>query len=260
MTQVGTLRSGGLLIVNADDFGRDQLTTDRIMDCVHAGSVSAASAMVYMADSERASRLAPQMEVGLHLNFTTRFTASDVPSRLLEHQERLARYLLCHRLAPVVFHPGLARSFGLVVRAQLDEFRRLYGFDPVKIDGHHHMHLSTNVLLQRLLPAGALVRRNFHFARGEKGAFNRAYRRGVDRLLAKRHRLVDFFLALPPAGDRDRPRRVRELAKRFVVEVEVHPVEQNEYDSLQVLNDTADPTVAPVTSSAKVRSWIRGTA
>jgi chitin disaccharide deacetylase len=260
MTQVGNLQTGGLLIVNADDLGRDQRTTNRIIECVGSGSVSAASAMVYMSDSERASGLLAQVEVGLHLNFTTPFSASNVPRRLLEHQQRLARYLLAHRLSQLVFNPRLVRPFDFVVKAQLDEFRRIYGADPLKIDGHHHLHLSANVLLQGLLPPGVLVRRNFHFEQGEKGVLNRAYRTSVDWLLARRHRLVDFFFALPPAGDRHRLRRIRELAKRFVVEVEVHPVEQHEHDSLQALNDAEASTMAPAASPADVRAWVRGAA
>ena len=67
-----------MLIVNADDWGRDRLTTDRILDCVTAGAVSAVSAMVFAEDSERAAALAldRSIDVGLHLNFTSPFTAA----------------------------------------------------------------------------------------------------------------------------------------------------------------------------------------
>src|SRR5947199_391206 len=83
--------------------------------------------------------------------------------------------LLRHRLAPVVFHPGLVRSFEYVVAAQRQEFSRLYRAEPERVDGHHHMHLCANVLLGGLLPRGTLVRRNFSFQRGERSFFNRLY-------------------------------------------------------------------------------------
>ena len=66
-----------------------------------------------------------------------------------------------------VFHPGLMRKFDYLVSAQIDEFRRLYGCAPDRIDGHHHMHLGANVLMMESLPAGTLGRRNFSFDRVE---------------------------------------------------------------------------------------------
>jgi hypothetical protein len=202
-----------------------------ILDCVERGSVSAVSAMVFMEDSDRAAALATERGItsGLHLNFTTAFSAPGCPPRLMARQQELTGYLLRHRLAPVVFHPGLVRSFEYVVKAQLDEFQRLYGAPPDRLDGHHHMHLCANVLLQGLLPAGTLVRRNFSFQSGEKGFWNRCYRRGVDRILARRHRLADFFFSLAPLEPSSRLQRVFSLARDFAVELETHPVNADEY-------------------------------
>jgi len=187
--------------------------------------------MVFMKDSDRAAVLAREHEIeaGLHLNFTTPFSAPGCPSRLLERQQQLARYLLRHRLSQCVFHPGLIRSFEYLVAAQLDEFRRIYGKDPEKIDGHHHMHLCMNVLLQQLLPPATIVRRNFSFERGEKSLWNRLYRKAVDHSLARRHRLVDFLFSLPPLEPPGRLRRIYSLACRSVVELETHPVHPEEY-------------------------------
>lgn len=224
----------GLLIINADDWGRDRETTDRTLECVLRGSVSSASAMVFMADSERAAAIARErgIDAGLHINFTTPFSALDCPTRVVEHQQRLARYLLRYRLAQVVFCPRLTRSFEYVVSAQLDEFCRLYGAPPARLDGHHHMHLCANVLLARLLPPGAVIRRNFSFQPGEKSFGNRFYRKVVDRMLARRHRLTDFFFSLPPLQPPGRLERIFSLARRFVVEVETHPLEAEEYQFL----------------------------
>jgi len=221
----------GLLVLNADDWGRDSWTTGRILDCAVRGTVSSVSAMVFMEDSERAAAIAMerQIEAGLHLNLTTPFSAPGRPGRLAARQEELARHLLRHRLAPAVFHPGLTPSFEYVVAAQLDEFRRLYGTDPSRLDGHHHMHLCANVLLGRLLPPGTLVRRNFSFQPGEKSLWNRLYRGAVDHMLARRHRLLDFFFSLAPLELPGRLQRIFSLARQFVVEVEMHPVHPDEY-------------------------------
>jgi YdjC-like protein len=220
----------GVLIVNGDDWGRDAETTDRILECMVCGAVSSASAMVFTKDSERAAALARErgLDIGLHLNFTTPFSASFCTG-LIEHQQRLCRYLQSYRLAQVAFHPGLVGSFKYVVSAQLEEFRRLYNVEPNRIDGHHHMHLCANVLLGELMPAQTLVRRSFSFAPGEKSWINRLYRRSVDRRLKRRHRLVDYFFSLAPLEPGDRLQRIFSLAKRAVVELETHPANCDEY-------------------------------
>ena len=219
------------LIINADDWGCDERTTDRIADCVEHRAVSSVSAMVFMTDSERAAALARQhgIDAGLHLNLTTPFSSVACPSRLAAQQRAITAFLRSHRLAQVVFHPGLARAFAYVVAAQIDEFRRLYGHDPSRIDGHHHMHLCANVLLQHLLPPQVSVRRSFSLGPGEKGRCNRLYRRWVDtRLLRNGYRLTDFFFSISPM----QPARLDDifsLARRFTVELECHPAQPDEY-------------------------------
>lgn len=225
------LQNSGLLIVNADDWGRDCETTDRTSDCITGRAVSSVSAMVFMEDSERAASIARDrgIDAGLHLNLTTPFSGSAHTERLTNHQARLSHYLRRHRFGHVVFHPGLASSFEYVVEAQLDEFSRLYGRKPDRIDGHHHAHLCANVVMGRLLPAGTIVRRNFSFKRGEKSLFNRMYRKLVDRSLAARHRLVDFFYSLTPIAPAGRLDQIFLLARRHVIELETHPVNLEEY-------------------------------
>jgi hypothetical protein len=134
-----------------------------------------------------------------------------------------------------------------VVNRQLEEFHRLYGEEAARIDGHHHMHLSANVLLGKLLPEGTIVRRNFSFRAGEKNVVNRCYRKIVDRTLAKSHRLVDFFFSLPPLEPVSRLEQIFSLARRCVVELETHPINSDEYRFLtggQILH-IGDLQVAP---------------
>src|SRR5438093_11937614 len=98
--------------MNADDWGREPLTTNRILDCALRGAVSSVSAMVFMEDSERAAAIAldRKIEAGLHLNLTTRFSTPRRPVRLAERHGPLAPYLLRHRLSQADVHPGLLRS------------------------------------------------------------------------------------------------------------------------------------------------------
>lgn len=239
----------GSLIVNADDWGRNAETTDKTLACIRHRTVSSVSAMVFMEDSERAAAIARSegTDAGLHLNLTSPFTGR-ASARLQEHQQRITKFLWMTRFAQAIFHPGLAPSFCYAVNSQIDEFQRIYGELPERIDGHHHMHLCANVLFQKLLPAGTVVRRNFSFLPGEKHFTNRFYRELVDRSLTRRHRLSDFFFSLPPFQPPDRLKRILSLARHFLVEVETHPVNVDEFEFLTGLathSALGDLAVAP---------------
>ena len=101
---------------------------------------------------------------------------------------------------------------------------RLFGKPPSHIDGHHHMHLCANLLLSNLIPAGMKVRRNFSFWPGEKSWLNRAYRYLVDRWLARRYRLADYFFDLIQCIEGKKLDRVAALAKSSNVELMTHPI------------------------------------
>ena len=237
------------LIINADDWGRDVDTTNRILECVTIGTVSSTSAMVFMKDSARAANLARErgVDCGLHLNFTTPFSSPDCPASLMKEQGRLIRYLRRNRFAQMVYHPGLASSFKRLIAAQVEEFEKIFGAKPGRFDGHHHMHLCANVLFGKLMPAGAMVRRNFSFRASEKGKMNRLYRQIVDRTLAKRYRLTDYFFSLPPLEPPSRLDEIFSIARRSIVEVETHPVNPEEYKFLaggDVLRRTGDLPIA----------------
>jgi chitin disaccharide deacetylase len=238
----------GTLVVNADDWGRDTETTARIFECIKCRTVSATSAMVFMEDSERAAGLANEfgVDAGLHLNLSAPFTGSNCSEQLVEHHRKVMKYLRRHALARIFYNPLLVSSFEYVVKAQLKEFRRLYGTGPERIDGHHHLHLCANVQRPQLLPAGTLVRRNFSFQAGEKSWLNRFYRGRVDSRLARRHRLMDFLFLLPPL-ESSRLQRIYSLARRGAVEVETHPVNADEYEFLtggEMLRQTGDIPIA----------------
>ncbi len=167
-----------MLIINADDWGRSLAETDAAFRCYKAGRITSVSAMVFMADSERAAELAQESEldVGLHLNFSERFTGKNNSGRLGECQSRLVRYLRRNKYSQLFYNSFLRNAFSYSYHAQAEEFARLFGKPPSHIDGHHHMHLCANMLLSNLIPAGMKIRRNFSFWPGEKSRFNRAYR------------------------------------------------------------------------------------
>jgi hypothetical protein len=206
--------------------------------------------MVFMQDSERAARLAIDyaLDAGLHLNFTTSFSASSTPRQLAKHQESVSRFLLSSRLAPAVFHPGLTGAFEYLVSAQLSEFARLYGKEVARIDGHHHMHLSANVLFKGLLPAGVALRRNSSFFSGDKSFLNRFYRRTQDLVLARRHPMPDYLFEFSSSVRNGYLPRICNLAREFCVEIETHPVRAAEYELLaggRIFSMIDDLTIAP---------------
>jgi chitin disaccharide deacetylase len=247
--QLSGSNSVGSLILNADDWGRTKETTNRIFDCISRGTVSSVSAMVLMEDSERAAEISRHrgVDAGLHLNLTTPFTAPKCTVRLTERQREVAAYLRRHAGSRVIYHPWLAQSFEYVVAAQVDEFRRVYNADPNRIDGHHHMHLCANVLLAGLLPSGTIARRHFSFEPGEKRLRNGVFRQLVNLILPRRHRTADFFFSLSPLESSARLQRIFSLARQFTVEIETHPVHQDEYRFLMgdgILRLTRDINIA----------------
>lgn len=221
----------GALIINADDWGRNSETTDRTLDCFKRGALSSASGMVFMQDSERAAKIAREqgLDIGLHLNLSAPFSGAAVPSRLAAHHQRIRECLCANPVARVFYHPGLADAFEYAVSCQVEEFSRLYGRLPDRIDGHHHMHLSANVLLQSLLPHGSIVRRHFSYEPGEKIFRNSVFRLFSGVLRGGRYRTTDFFFSLPPFAPPMRLQRIFRLALTFVVEVETHPINPEEY-------------------------------
>lgn len=222
-----------MLYVNADDLGLNEEITKRILDCYHQGRIVGASAMTFMRDSERAAELALEnnLSVGLHLNLTLNFTAEVVPPNLRDQYRLVAGYLNSRKLNQVLYNPLLQKAFDYVFQAQWEDFVRLYGQQPTRLDGHHHMHLCMNMLFLNKYPKGMRVRRNFTFSSGEKGPINRLYRNLVDRWLTARFHCTDHFFSLKPV-EPERIRRIVMLAKSADVELMVHPGVDEEYNYL----------------------------
>jgi chitin disaccharide deacetylase len=106
------------LIVNGDDFGASRGVNRGILEAHRRGILTSASLMVNMPGSEEAAHLAreaPELSVGVHVNFTNEggepvVDLEDVPACRAE----------------------LGR--------QLERFRELLGRAPTHLDSHHNVH------------------------------------------------------------------------------------------------------------------------
>jgi chitin disaccharide deacetylase len=227
-------RSGRMLIINADDWGRSKIETDVALRCYKKGRITSLSAMVFMEDSERAAEIAKQNQIdaGLHLNFSERFTGNHHSGTLADYHQRTVRFLTRSKYSQLVYNPFLQKAFAYSYKVQVEEFGRLYGKSPSHVDGHHHMHLCANLLFSDLVPSGTSMRRNFSFWPGEKSALNRAYRRLVDGWLARKYRLPDYFFDLTQSIREKKLERVMALAKSSNVELMTHPIVPLEMDFL----------------------------
>ena len=94
------------------------------------------------------------------------------------------------------------------------------------------MHLCANMLLSNVIPAGVKMRRNFSFWPGEKSLLNRTYRAFVDRWLARKYELPDYFFDLTQCMREKKLGRVIALAKTHNVELMTHPIVSMESEYL----------------------------
>jgi len=196
-----------MLIINADDWGMTSLTTDRILDCFRHERITSATAMMFLDDSERSAELAQShnLPIGLHLNFTK------------------------SKYARIIYNPKIQCQVEYCFKSQLTEFERLYGKSPTHIDGHHHIHLCSNLIFSKIIPSGMKIRKNFSFSKKEKNFINRGYRRLIDRIIKTRFLSTDFFYALN--SHVNEPDILEKLSRAHdsCVEFMVHPGTYEEY-------------------------------
>jgi hypothetical protein len=83
-----------------------------------------------------------------------------------------------------------------------------------------------------MIPGGTKLRRNFSFWPGEKSMLNRTYRWLVDRWLARRYGLADYFFDLTQCIQGKKLERVADLAKSSNVELMTHPIVNEEEEFL----------------------------
>jgi len=228
-----------MLIVNADDFGLEKHATDNILSCYHNGRITSTSAMVFMEDSERAASLAldASIRVGLHLNFTQPFNGIVKMEKLQVYHNQVMTFLKRGKYDFLLYNPLLKKQFDFIYKAQYEEFIRLYKKQPPHIDGHHHMHLCTNMLLQNIIPRGVRVRTAFTFTKKGNILLKRLYRRMISYWLSKRYICTDFLYSIEPfiQLQNQRVKRLKEIvgvSEVSSIEILVHLQRQNEYDYL----------------------------
>lgn len=217
-----------LTIVNADDWGYDDGSTDRALECLLAGRITSVSALVLMAASARAARLAHEhavMPVGLHLNLTEPYDGTSAPPSVCERQMRVARYFAVHRSLRWVYNPLLRAAVRDVVKDQLAAFYAVYGRAPDHLDSHHHAHISPNVLLDGDLPFGVPLRRSFTFLPGEKSLLNRTVRHAMSAFIERGHPTTDYFFDIATLSAFA---RIDDLAS-YTVELMTHPARARDY-------------------------------
>jgi chitin disaccharide deacetylase len=225
----------GLLIVTANDWGGKIRATDGIAACFRAGRITGATAMVYMADSKRASDLAREqgLSLGLHLNLTQPFDDPATPRRVQERQRELLRHFARLRVRRWTYQPLLRSHVASAISDQFEAFRSLYGAEPTHIDGHEHVHICTDVLLSQAL-SRVIPIRTAHGWRSGTGPGDIA-RRVRQRAIARRFGTTDYFFSVrslvPRFGGKDLQAAL-ELSDRASVEIMTHPAESDELEYL----------------------------
>jgi predicted glycoside hydrolase/deacetylase ChbG (UPF0249 family) len=198
--------------------------------CFKENWLTSTSAMVFMEDSERAACLALEqnLEVGLHLNLDEQFTGTTPTGLLRGYLDRVGTFLTRSKFSQVIYNPMLQKQFEYLFKAEYEEFFRLYRRPPSHINGHHHRHLCSNVLLGKIIPDGSRVRRSFTFERGERHIANRLYRRFVDGVVKRRFITTDMFFAAIPSEQPGTLKKNMDRAKTHNVELMVHLSTQRE--------------------------------
>jgi len=179
-----------------------------------------------MADSDRAASiaLAQSYPVGLHLNLSSPFTATDIPRDVNERHEKVVRYLRGVPLARWLYNPYLTRVFDLCIEDQVRRFLDLYGKKPTHLDGHHHLHTCPNVLFSRKLEPGIKLRNTITYSKGQKSAFSGFVRSVFKRTIAHKYVTTVYLIQLGEWQLDDVALTIATArSKRAHIEVAVHP-------------------------------------
>ena len=186
-----------LLIVNADDWGGFRAGTDAIQRCFHEGAITSATAMVGMADSERAAEIAGDigLPTGLHLNLTQPVDGAGLTPAARERQRRVCAHFadVRRRRWTVDLRPSTRRLVRDSIADQFESYVGLYGREPSHVDGHHHVHVCPDVALA--LPSGTKVRQTL--------ATGNLHARVKQSWLARRFRTPDRLVYFSDIGHAD---------------------------------------------------------
>lgn len=227
-----------LLIVNADDWGWNRGATDKTVECLEASRVTSVTALVYMADSDRAAAIARErgLRVGLHLNLTDAFTDPNTPPEVSATQRRVVDRLAGSglRLRRWIYDPAMRTDVARSIHDQFERFEALYGGPPTHVDGHNHVHVCPTVGRSLARAGNFKVRNALNAYPSSKSpmAFARAARR---RLSLGRRPTTRYFFCITELHARYSAEDIGAklgLARRASVEVMAHPGFEQEYERL----------------------------
>lgn len=127
------------IILNADDYAFNAAVSRGIVGLARQGRLTATSAMTlsprWVQDAPALSELRSQIDVGLHLDWTSPFSVRSSSTGVAGHGSSLPRAMLTAILGG--FDKARAR---VVIEQQLDAFERVWRAPPSHIDGHQHIH------------------------------------------------------------------------------------------------------------------------
>lgn len=134
---------GCKIIVNADDFGRDEEATCAILECFQRGYINQTTLMVNMPYAEKAVVLAREAgfadKIGLHLNLTQGMPLTESIKRFSEMCDVDGNFRVnrvgCDGKVP----PSLLEAIAKEVKAQAERYIS-FGLPLMHCDGHHHCH------------------------------------------------------------------------------------------------------------------------
>lgn len=164
------------VVINADDFGKDQTTTNAIFCAFEQGLISQTTLMVNMPDADRAVMLAKERglvdRVGLHLNLVEGMPLTEGlrSCRLFcnEHGRFFEGGVLRLRRLLQPYSAKIASLIREECQAQIDKYLA-YGLPLMHCDSHCHAHVRlpiTRILFPILKTAGfKTVRRTYGVSR-----------------------------------------------------------------------------------------------
>jgi len=135
------------LIVNADDFGRTRGVSDGILRAYKEGIVTSTTAMMNMPgvahDLQRAKAEAPDLGIGVHLNFTAGrplLPIEWVGSLVNEQGHLLSQEMI--QANPTRLDPDELKS---ELKSQISTFNNVMGRAPDHLDVHHFVHIHPHL-------------------------------------------------------------------------------------------------------------------
>ncbi len=229
------------LIVNADDFGKDESVTSAICEAFEKGLIQRTTLMTNMPFAKEAMDLARKCgfddRVGIHINLTSGTPLTDGikkdPVMCNEAGDFSAEFAR-NKKTRFFLPKDTKRHVESELRAQLDRYAELGG-TLWHIDSHHHVHTDPSVysVLKKVIKDYPVtsIRLSRNMFRG-KNPLMRLYKTIFNTSVRKYCRVCpDYFGSAEDYRDflTDHP----DIAKTSEVEVMVHPV----YDDNGILSD-----------------------